>query len=419
MRFSALALLFPLVCFAETPNTSLHLQVTTVSQEHAPFSSPYQGTNSLTPGYDEQTSLTFTIFGGVRLWNLGELYVNPELTGGSGFDQTRGMAGFPNGEIFRVDNPSPKWNLARLYFRRVINLGGETQSVKDDKNQLADTVSSNNITVVAGKFALNDFFDNNTYSHDPRTQFLNWALMDNGAWDYAADTRGYSWGFMLEYNHEAWSARWASVEVPLQANQLVMDSDIPARRGDNLEIEYRYTGGVIRALGFMNHANMGNYRAAIDRGVDVSQTRRASTKYGLGLNLEQKLTENLGAFARLGWNDGSNETWAFAEIDRAFSAGVSAAGSMWGRADDHAGVAVIVNGLSPDHRDYLANDGYGFMIGDGKLNYGLEQIAEAYYLIKIAPALELTADGAYALNPAYNSARGPVSIGSIRIHSEF
>jgi high affinity Mn2+ porin len=401
-----------------SPFDSLHLQVTSVSQEHAAFHSPYQGPNSLSPGYDEQTSLTFTVFSGFRLWRGGEFYVNPELAGGSGFSQTRGLAGFPNAEIYRVDDPSPKWNLARLYVRQVIGLDEGEREVKDDKNQIAGRIAGRNLVIVAGKFALNDFFDNNTYSHDPRTQFLNWALMDIAAWDYAADTRGYSWGLMLEYNQPAWSVRWASVQVPVRANQMEMDQDIPARRGDNLEFELREGRSVLRALAYMNYANMGNYRQAIDRGVEVTETRRASVKYGFGLNLERALTDSLGVFARLGWNDGANETWAFTEVDRSLSAGLNLQGASWARPEDSAGLALIVNGLSVEHRDYLAAGHGGFMLGDGRLNYAPEEIAEAYYLIKVAPGLELTLDAAYARNPGYNADRGPVSIGSFRLHAE-
>lgn len=410
---------------AEDASSNLHLQSTAVSQEHGDFPSPYSGQNSLTPGADNQTSLTMTVFYGLRIWPGAEFYVNPELAGGSGFNKTTGIAGFPNGEIYRVDDAGPKWNLARLYLKQTFGLGGNQEQIKDDKNQLAETVDIQRITVAAGKFALNDFLDNNTYSHDPRTQFLNWALMDHGAWDYAADTRGYSWGIFFEYNQNKWAVRFASVMVPAQANQMGMDTNVPAARGDNLEFEYRYLlserPGIARLLLYENHANMGNYRTTINTpafGLDVTKSRSMSAKYGVGLNTEQVIASDLGSFLRASWNDGHTETWAFTEIDLSFSVGLSLRGSRWKRENDTVGLALIGNGLSQDHRDYLATGGYGFIIGDGKLNYAPEEIAELYYLFKIKDGLDLTGDYQFVQNPAYNADRGPVSIASMRVHYE-
>lgn len=413
------------VVMADEQSSNLHIQSTIVSQEHGDFSSPYSGQNSLSPSYDNQTSITWTVFGGLRLWRGAEFYVNPELAGGSGFNKTTGVAGFPNGEIYRVDDPSPKWNLARLYLKQSFGFGGEQEQIKDDKNQLAGTIDLQRLTVIAGKFALNDFFDSNIYSHDPRTQFLNWALMDYGAWDYAADTRGYSWGLFLELNQPKWAIRFASVMVPLKANQMEMDTNFPAARGDNLEFEYRYSmselPGVSRLLLYENHANMGNYRTTINTptyNMDVIQSRSMSMKYGIGLNVEQAITNELGGFLRASWNDGHTETWAFTEIDRSLSIGLSLKGTGWKRERDTAGVALIVNGLSDDHKDYLAAGGYGFIVGDGKLNYAPEEIGELYYLLKLKDGLDFTGDLQFVQNPAYNADRGPVSIASMRVHYE-
>ena len=204
---------------AAEKRTNLHFQVTTVTQDHGSIVSPYEGQNSLTPGFDSQSSITWTVFGGAKLWHGGEVYLNPELAGGAGFSGTRGLAGSPNGEIYRVDDASPKWNIARMFYKQVFGFGEATEQIKDDKNQLASTVNVERLTVVVGRFSLNDYFDNNTYSHDPRTQFLNWALMDHGAWDYAADTKGYTWGSNLEWNQPSWSLRFATVGEPIRANQ--------------------------------------------------------------------------------------------------------------------------------------------------------------------------------------------------------
>jgi high affinity Mn2+ porin len=424
-----LCLLVSGATFAEdtVPNSfpNLHMQVTSVGHEHASFSSPYSGTNSLDPGYENKTSLTWTLFAGFKLWRDAALYVDPELSGGSGLSRTTGVAGFPNGEIYRVDDPSPKWNLARLYLKQTFGLGGAHEEIKDGQNQIATSVDVNRLTVVAGRFALNDFFDNNRFSHDPRTQFLNWVFMDHGAWDYAADTRGYSWGLYFELNHPDWAIRFASVLVPKYANQLEMDNRPLVARGDNLEFERRYAlmnqPGVTRLLLFENHANMGNYRQTIDNpqyNMQVIETRAMSVKYGAGVNIEQNLNTDLGAFLRASWNDGHSETWAFTEIDRAFSVGLILSGGRWHRPLDNAGLALAINGLSDDHRDYLASGGYGFIVGDGKLNYATEKIVEIYYLFKVLGGLDFTGDYQYVMDPAYNSDRGPVSICSFRLHYE-
>ena len=405
---------------------SIHFQATTITQGHGYINSPYSGVNSLDPAQEIQTSFTSTLFLGRRLWNGGEIYVNPELSAGNGISSTHGIAGFPNGEGCRVDNPDLKINLSRLFFKQVFGFGSGKENIEPDKNQLSSAVCRERLMVVVGKFSLNDYFDNNAYSHDPRTQFFNWALMDNGAWDYAADTRGYSLGLMLEYNKPDWALRAASVMEPREANMLDMDTDIAMAHGDNLEFEYRYKvkdhPGTARVLAYVNHARMRNYRAALDTpayNMDITQSREYSVKYGFGLNLEQEIDQNIGAFLRAGWNDGATESWAFTEIDRTLSGGVSIKGASWKRQDDTIGAAVIANGLSADHSDYLRAGGYGFMLGDGKLTYAPEEIFEAYYLWKVFRDFSVTGDVQLVNNPAYNEDRGPVSILGARLHYEF
>jgi high affinity Mn2+ porin len=405
---------------------NFHFQNTEVSQQHGSFNAPYSGQNSLSPSGDNQTSTTTTIFAGFRLSKNTELYLNPEMSGGSGFNKTQGIAGFPSGEIYRVDDPNPKWSWARMYLKQIFELGGDQEEFKDDKNQLAAKYDQHRFTVVLGKFALNDFFDNNTYSHDPRTQFLNWALMDNGGWDYASDTRGYSWGLYLEYNEADWALRFSSVQVATQANQMKMDSNFPTMRGDNLELEWRYKTsglpGATRFLLYENHANMGNYLQAINTAQggtpDIVQSRSPSVKYGFGVNLEQAFDHELGGFLRTSWNNGQTETWAFTEIDQALSLGVSSKGSKWRRANDTFGIAFIWNEISSDHKGYLQAGGYGFIVGDGALSYAPERILESYYLFKVTKNLEITIDNQYIQNPAYNSDRGPLNISSLRVHFE-
>lgn len=406
-------------------NSSAHFQATFLPQTHGSFDSPYSGQNSLSASSEFKTSFTSTLFLGHTLWNGGEIYFNPEMSGGEGLSQTKGIAGFPNAEIYRVDDAKPKFNLSRLYLKHTFGLGGDSEKIEGDLNQLAEQVDSNRLTLVAGKFALNDFFDNNQYSHDPRTQFFNWSLMDNGAWDYAADTRGYSWGFMVEYHQAQWAVRFASVLEPSVANQLTLDTNVLQAEGNNLEFEYHTQAlgrpGAARLLTFLNRAHMGNYRETITTkadAFDITRSRAYRTKYGVGLNLEQELTDGLGAFLRAGWNDGNTETWAFTEIDETVSLGISLKGARWNRENDVFGLAFVMNGLSKDHLEYLTDGGYGFLIGDGKLRYAPEQILETYYSFQAFKSFAVSLDYQWIDHPGYNSDRGPASIYAARFHFE-
>ena len=408
---------------------SAHGQATVITEQHDVFHAPYSGVNSLPRHEGEATSVTGTLYLGARVWDGGELYLNPEISGGQGLGGATGIAGFPNGEIPRVGSPEPRPYIARLFLRQTFGLGGEKEHVDDDQNQIAGFRDSHRLTFTLGKFGAIDSFQSNSYSNDPRTQFENWALFTNGAWDYPADTRGYTEGMVVEYTEPAWSLRYAVMTEPTQANGATFDSHLPTALGQALEFEKRYSlaehPGVVRLLGYANSAHMGNYREAIEQGAansttpDVTKTRAYRIKYGFGLSAEQEITKDLGVFTRLGWNDGHSETWTFTEIDRSASLGLSLKGIRWQRPDDVVGLAGVLNGLSNDHRDYLRAGGHGFIIGDGKLSYGLEEIVEGYYLIKVADHIFVTGDVQYVQNPAYNRDRGPVLIGGVRVHIEF
>ena len=273
-----------------------------------------------------------------------------------------------------------------------------------------------------------DFFDDNTYSHDPRTQFLNWADWTAGAWDFAADTRGYTWGFVLERADRDWTVLFGGTAQPKVANGSQFDTDLLHAYSLEAQYERRFElggrKGAARFIVFYNRADMGSYREAIDQAggqpPDITTTRRVGrAKVGFDINLEQDLGHDLGLFFRLSYNDGHNEAWAYAEIERSITGGVLRKGPFPGRCDDTAGAAFIVNGLSPDHRDYLAAGGYGFMIGDGHLSYGLETVAELFYEALLLKHLWLSADYQFVLNPAYNRDRGPVNVFGARLHAEF
>jgi len=359
------------------------------------------------------TSLTTTFF---FTWHVSSnilLRFDPELAGGAGLSRALGAAGFPNGETLRVGDPTPQAYVARLYAQFLLQ-----PSANDE------------LRITAGTFSLSDFFDNNTYSHDPRGQFLNWSFMSSGAWDYAANTRGYTVGLVLDYTRGAFGARISSALVPTTANGPELEWDLSRGHSETVELQYRYdddeTPGTLRILGYLTHANMGSYVQAVAEAQpgtapSVVSTRQVGrTKYGVGVNLEHALNPWLGLFARAGWNDGANETWAFTEIDRSATIGLLANGVHWGRKQDYVGVAVAVNGISEAHRIYLARGGLGFMVGDGALTYAEEIISEVYYRIHmhdqnfwVTPTYQLL------MHPGYNADRGPVHVLPIRVHVEF
>ncbi|MFI5161150.1 MAG: carbohydrate porin [Sphingobacteriales bacterium] len=408
--------------------TNFHFQQTIITQYKPPFNAPYGGKNSLNPLTETQSSITTTLFGGTRLWKGAEAYFNPELSGGAGLSQTLGIAGFPNGETFRVGGVQNKIYIARLYFKQTFEWGKEKDTVEDDLNQLAGLKSKKYFSFSLGKFGMADFFDGNNFSHDPRTQFMNWALMDNAAWDYPANTRGYVLGLFAELGQPTWTLRFALTMVTTQANQSTWDAKIGRANTQTLEFEKRYTlsgqKGTVRILTFLNNGKFGNYKLALQQNpvapnVDSTQAY-GRHKYGFGINADQYLTKDLGVFAKASINDGHTETWFFTEIDRSLTFGGVLKGNSWKRRDDELGLAFIVNGLSEDHKDYLAAGGYGFLIGDGKLNYSPEMIAELYYKINVyQKKFWLTPDYQFILHPAYNADRGPVNVFGIRAHVEF
>jgi high affinity Mn2+ porin len=407
---------------------SAHEQATVVSQAHNLFPAPYSGRNSLLPREGPATSETATIFYGARVWESlncdGQLIFNPEIAGGTGFSRTSGIAAFPNFEITRVGVAKPTPYVARLFLRQTFGFGGEREWAADDVNQVAGWRDVQRLSIVVGKFAAPDLADDNRYAKDPRTQFLNWALAVNPAWDYPANVRGYTYGVALDYNHSKnLSFSYGVMTMPAIANGAPFDWHIWKAQGQVLEMENRYEingrPGACRPLVFLNHAHMGNYNEALEFmpvNPDIKLTRSYRYKYGFGLNFDQALTDDLGVFGRVGWNDGHSESWAFTEVDRTVSLGLALGGRRWCRPNDRIGLAGIIDGLSGPHREYLAHGGYGFIIGDGRLSYAPEMVLETYYAWQIRPGLAVTFDFQEVANPAYNRDRGPVSVVSLRVH---
>lgn len=429
-----LLLKFP--ALASDPDTlrdqfwNYHFQLTVLPQYHPAFKAGYTGDNSLQKCEESTVSISASISLGMRLWKRAQVYFNPEVSGGSGFSFTHGVAGFPNGEVYRVSDPSPHIYIGRFYLRQLFALSKTSHRVDDESGQLAGWEPDSYISLIAGKFSMMDMFDENTYAHDPRTQFYNWALMGNGAWDYPANVRGYDYGLALEFVRPKWAIRTAFVALPKEANGQQMEFDPTKSFGTALEFERSYKlgqrKGKLRAMVYFNMAPMGNYDQSVELGKlddtvpDITLTRTPGrTKYGCGINLEQEVAKDLGLFMRAGWNDGRNETWVFTEIDRTVTLGLNLKGSWWKRAGDDLSVALIMNGISSQHSAYLKAGGMGFIIGDGNLNYAPEFIGEIYYSFQFfGKLLWICPDYQFILNPAYNQDRGPANAFGLRVHVE-
>jgi hypothetical protein len=414
---------------AEPERWNLFYQATSIGDYHGSFPSPYAGPYSLQAYPERDVSLTTTLFFALRLDYNTTLNFDPEIAGGRGFSGVNGLANPANGELPRVASAEPKPYLARLFVSHDFGFGSETEPTEADENQLAGPRPMDRYTVSVGRFSLTDFFDDNKYSHDPRTQFMGWAVMYNGAWDYPADTRGYTWGWVHEIHLKKWSFRYASALMPKMANGQQLDRRMLVNRGDAFEVERRYTlgkrAGIIRALPYLNHADMGTYAASIQLaqqtgGVpDITATRRNGTlKYGFGLNIEQEIFKDIGIFSRLGWNDGKTESFAFTAIDRLATGGISVNGTRWHRPFDTVATEFTASGISGVHAEYLAMGGHDFLIGDGRLEYGPECIWESYYSARLFPGLFASFDLQHVNNPAYNQQRGPLWIESLRFHFE-
>ena len=334
------------------------------------------------------------------------------------------MGGFSNGEAFKVGTKVPNIYLARLFLRQTVGLGDETEAVADGDFQMPGERPASRLTFTVGKLSAKDTFDANTYASDPRTQFQNWSLFANDAWDYPADALGFVPGATMEWTQSDWSIRGGFYTVVQRANGTAIDWSLDHAGSSTVELEHRHRWGghpgAVRLLGYATRANMGSYSAALLRAdLDLTATRSYRQRIGFGLNLEQELTSSLGTFARLGWNDGRAETWMFTEVDATATVGLSWKGTAWHRASDTVGLGGVLNDLSREHRAFLAAGGEGITVGDGKLRAGLEEIVELYYDCALQPWLHFTTDFQAVNHPGYNRDRGPVYLFGARLRANF
>jgi high affinity Mn2+ porin len=416
----------------ETDRVWLSGQVNFISQWHPVFHSPYQGPNSLSPEAQDATSRVLTLFTGLRLSNSTEFLCDVQETGGHGIGEALGIAGFTNLDVVRNPTLSHAPYVARLMWHQIIPLGHRDVAVERTPFSLFSKLPERRLEIRLGKFSLVDFFDVNTYGTDSNFQFMNWTVDNNGAYDYAADTRGYTFGGIVEYHDRHWSVRFAEALMPKVANGIHLDADLERARAENIEFELRGSllpdrAGVVRLLTFVNHANMGSYREAVDNFLGgltpkpeiTAHPLQTTIKYGFGINFEQPLNDWMGLFGRWGWNEGQHESYAYTETDQTVLVGLGVNGKRWKRKLDRAGVAFVSNGISRNHQEYLALGGDGFILGDGKLNYGRENIAEMYYTLHVWRGIYPSFDFQYVDRPGYNRDRGPVYVPGLRLHLEF
>jgi high affinity Mn2+ porin len=415
---------------SSAPETwAIHGQATFVDQYHPAFRSPYRGPNSLDPGSRGNETADITLFAGVSPWAGGEAWANVEMDQGFGLSGTFGVAAFPSAEAYKVGSAEPYGRLHRLFFRQTFDLGGETQAVEGAANQLAGSRTSDNLIITVGKFSVTDIFDNNSYAHDPKGDFLNWVVVDAGAYDYAADAWAYTYGGAAEWSFGNWTLRGGLFDMSRLPNSTELETGFGQFELVS-ELERRISAfghdGKIKLLGWVNRGRMGAYTDAVALAratgttPDVALVRHYRSRPGASLNLEQGLTDDLGFFLRASSEDGSKESFEFTDINQSLSTGLSLKGTSWERKDDTVGLAFEVAAVSQDARAYFAAGGLGVLVGDGRLpHYGNEVVLETYYDAQLIKGVNAALDYQFIANPGYNPDRGPVSVFGFRLHGEF
>jgi high affinity Mn2+ porin len=407
-------------------------QANVIFQFHGTFPAKYSGPNSFRDESESATSKVYTLFLGYELTHTTEVFMDVESATGLGLSAALGLAGFTNLDVVRNPELGQVPYLARAIVRQIIPLSSERVSAERGTLALATSLPARRLEFRVGKFGMVDFFDTNTWGSDSHLQFLNWTVDNNGAYDYAANTRGYTDGAIVEYDDHWFTARFAVSLMPKVANGIFLDADLARARAENLELvasgkRILHRAGTVRLLSYVNRANMGNYEEAIrdfESGVtgvpDIIFTREQGRhKYGFGLNFEQELTSQLGFFGRLGWSDGRNESFAYTEVDRTLELGGVTKAEKWKRRNDHAGAVFVMNGIVAAHQEYLALGGRGFLLGDGALDYGHEKIFEAFYTAHIWRGFFVSCDLQHINNPGYNKDRGPILVPAFRFHTDF
>lgn len=431
----------------ETQNWNLHFQNTVIVQGDPAFHASYSGPHSLHRGGEIKETVSLDVYSGLRLWPGAELHADALVWQGFGLSHTFGIDDFPNGDAYKAGTRDPNVMFAHLFLRQTFGFGGEQEEVPDDQLTLAGRQDVSRLTLTIGRGTPLDIMDHNTYAGDPHRQFMNWANAANVTWDYGQDTIGYGTGFTAELNQRDWALRYVFFPMPLYQNHGNAGSGDSGddqyltypQRGSYgkflkswamaLEYERRYTvhahPGAIRFLAWLNESKMDSYDAAAavlrahGASADISVAEAYHYAYGFGLNWEQEITQDVGVFSRLGWNDGKSQALEFTDANWTASLGLSIKGRPWGRADDTLGLAGIVSGISRDNQKFLAAGGLGILDGDGALRYRPEMVIETFYDFQIVKNIHGAVDYQFINDPAFNRDRGPVSAIALRFHVEF
>lgn len=408
---------------------AIQVQATDVFQYKPAMRSLFEGPNSLPGPEIASNTLDASVIVGVRPWAGAEAWYDEDMNQGFAPGNTLGVAGFVNGEGAKVGHQSPYYRPQRYFFRQTIELGGGDDKVDPDVMQFGGPTTKNRIVVTVGKFSLTDVMDDNAYAHDPKNDFLNWAIIDTGSWDYAADAWGFSEGGVVEWYQGDWTLRGAIMDMSTLPNVAELTPSFGQFQWDGeIELRQKWFGreGKIKLLGFVSRAQMGRYDDAIARAEATGQpantalVRHFRTRPGVSLNIEQPVSDTAGLFLRAGWDNGDYESYEYADIDRTVAGGASIKGDRWGRKDDTLAVALVVDGISREHELFLNAGGAGILVGDGKLPHpGAETILEAYYSLGVVKGLHITLDSQTVMNPAYNRDRGPAEVIGLRLHGQY
>jgi high affinity Mn2+ porin len=407
-------------------NWSLHMQNTNTLQGHPGIRSPYSGKDSLHSAAEMRQMISLDLMLGLRLWSGAEMHLDGLGWQGYGMSNSLGIASFPNGEAFRQGTSVPNYNIVRAFIRQSFGFGGETEDAPHGAFFLKGRQDVSRLTFTLGRFSAKDIFDGNAYANDPRTQFMNWTLMANGAWDYPADAIGFTTGIAAEWYQKNWVMRYGFFQVPNVSNGISLDPHIWKAWAQVLELEHKHQidghPGAVRLLSYVNRADMGSFSQTLNnptRPADITDSRAYRLKYGFGLNADQEIASGIGVFTRIGWSNGKAESWSFTDVDSSATLGISVKGVSWNRPNDTLALAGIVSCISSVHAAYHQQGGTGILVGDGTLSYGAEKVIETYYDIAMCNWMHLAFDYQFVMNPAYNRDRGPVHVFAARLHWEF
>ena len=429
---------------------NFYSQATYISSWKQAFPAAYTNlngsTSSLLPGAERGFTGTTTFYVGVKAWAGAELYVAPEMISERPLSSLKGIGGsIQNFELQKNGSAHSTWYPSRAIYRQTLSFGGKQSSVNSGPMQLAGTIDSRRFVFTAGTFSILDIFDKNTYAGDLRRQFVNMAFLSNAAYDFAADARGYTTGLAGEFYFDDWAFRFAHIAGPKNPNDLFLNFQMLSHYGEQIELEHRHVikdqPGAIRILGYRNKENSGSYTDAIAEfqadplknattcngynynsnnagAPDLCWARKSNIKMGVGLNMEQSITQDIGLFFRGMYSDGKTEVYSYTSSDRSISFGSAIKGQRWGRQKDTVGLGYAQSWISKNHVNYLNMGGIDGFIGDGKINYKPEQVLDIYYQWHVIKSTWLTFDYQYLANPAFNADRGPVNIYNARVHFE-